>query len=89
MSIMLGNLSVEEIEKRIGIKFPDDIEDFMRESHQSNASNIKSGEWHCFDIPFTIVCGDIETARKIYESVKDRSVEVKEPLQFSINGEKK
>ncbi len=84
MSIMLGNLSVSQIEKRIGLEFPQEVRDFMKVAHQPSADSVKVGKWHCFDIPFHIVCGDIETATKIYNSVKDRSGECKEPLQFSI-----
>ena len=82
---MLGDLDVAQIEKRIGFEFPDDIRSFMMGSHQSKASNVKKGKWHCFDIPFTLVCGDMETAQKIYDSVKARAAEVKEPLQISIS----
>jgi len=85
MSIMLGNLTIEQIEKRIGIEFPIETKEFMNESRQENADNVKNGKWHCFDIPFHMVCGDIETATKIYDSVKSRSSEVKERLEFSIN----
>lgn len=82
--MMLGNLSVKQIEERLGIEFPENIRLFMKESHQSQAENIKTGKWHCFDLPFHIVCGDLETATKIYESVKDKSSECKTSLQFSI-----
>lgn len=82
--IMLGNLTVDQIESRIGISFPEEIKTFMKENHQGEAANIKKGKWHCFDIPFYIVCGDVETATKIYNSVKERAGEVKEALQFSI-----
>lgn len=85
MSIMLGNLSISQIEKRIGIEFPEEIREFMRQSHQSEANNIGKGKWHCFDIPFNMVCGDIETATKIFNSVKDRSEECKEVLRISIS----
>jgi hypothetical protein len=81
---MLGNQTLEQIEKRIGIDFPDEIRQFMNDNHQPDANNIKKGKWHCFDIPFNMVCGDYETAKKIYDSVKDRSSEIKEQLQFSI-----
>jgi hypothetical protein len=84
MNIMLGNLSVEEIEQRIGINFPEDIKKYMEENRQENASRIAKGKWHCFDIPFAIVCGDMNIAKKIYNSVSSRSSEIKEPLQFSI-----
>lgn len=82
--MMLGNLSVEQIEKRTGVDFPEEIRVFLKENHQSEAANVKKGKWHCFDIPFTMVCGDIETATKIYESVKDKSSAFKERMQISV-----
>lgn len=85
MNIMLGNLSVSQIEKRLGIEFPEEIRTFMNQNHQSKAENIAKGKWHCFDIPFNLVCGDMETAKKIFNSVKERSSECKEALQFSLN----
>lgn len=85
MNIMLGNLSVNQIEERLGIEFPQDIRDFMQKNHQSSANDVAKGKWHCFDIPFHLVCGDLETATKIYNSVKDKSNECKEALQISIS----
>lgn len=85
MSILLGNLSVSQIEERLGIEFPAEIREFMNQSHNPNASNIPAGKWHCFDIPFNLVCGDIQTATKIFNSVKDRSSECKDILQFSLS----
>lgn len=85
MNIMLGNMSVNDIEKRIGIEFPEEIREFMKKTRQENISGqIEKGKWHCFDIPFNIVCGDIEIATKIFNSVKDRSSECKKSLQFSL-----
>ena len=86
MNIMLGNLTVSEIEKRLGIEFPEEIREFMKQTRQLSASNIAKGKWHCFDMPFNLVCGDKETATKIYNSVKEKSSEIKESLQFSISG---
>ena len=83
--MMLGNLSVKQIEQRLGIEFPDDIRELMRQTHQANATNIEKGKWHCFDIPFNLVCGDMQIATKIFDSVKDRSDECKTQLQFSIS----
>ena len=84
MNIMLGNLSVKQIEERLGIEFPEDTREFLKNSHQAEALHIKPGKWHCFDIPFNVVCGDYDTAKKIYESVKDKSDQCKTSLQFSI-----
>lgn len=86
MSIMLGNLTVSKIEERLGIQFPEEIREFMKKNHQPEANNTAKGKWHCFDIPFCLVCGDIETAKKIYDSVKDKSAECKERLQIAISG---
>lgn len=83
--MMLGNLSVKQIENRLGIEFPKETRDFMKESHQPNAENIAKGKWHCFDMPFNLVCGDMETATKIFNSVKEKSSECKEQLQFSLS----
>jgi cell wall assembly regulator SMI1 len=88
MNIMLGNLSVSQIEKRLGIEFPEETREFMKQTHQSKAANIMKGKWHCFDIPFNLMCGDMETATKIYNSVKERSSECKEALQFFLSGDK-
>ena len=87
MYVMMGNLSVRQIEERLGIDFPEDVRQYMTANHQSEATHVKPGKWHCFDLPFHIVCGDRETATLIYNSVKDRSAEVREPLTFSIQGD--
>ena len=85
--MMLGNLSVKQIEERLGIEFPEDIREFMKKSHQPVAINIGIGKWHCFDLPFNLVCGDIEVATKIFNSVKEKSSECKESLQFSLSSQ--
>lgn len=86
MSIMLGNLSVSQIEERLGIEFPEDTRELMKNTHESNASHVPNGKWHCFDIPFNLVCGDIDIATKIFNSVKDQSDKCKCALEFSIQG---
>ncbi len=85
--MMLGNLKIEEIEKRSGIEFTKELKDYMKTCKQESASNIKQGKWHCFDIPFTLVCGDMETATKIHNHLKPFSSDFKEPLQISISNE--
>lgn len=84
MEIMLGNLNVSEIEARLGINFPKDIIEFMEQNHQASARNISIGKWHCFDIPFHLVCGDVETAKKIFNALKDQASLCKVSLQISV-----
>ena len=81
---MLGNLSVKQIEERTGVDFPDEIREFMKKNHQPKAGRVAKGKWHCFDIPFAIVCGDLETATKIFKSVEHKADKVKEPLKFQV-----
>ena len=64
MTIMLGNQTPEQIEKRLKISLSDEHKEELRSTWQQKAEDIKEGMWHCFDIPFMLVCGDIETATK-------------------------
>ena len=82
--MMLGNLTVKQIEERLGIDFPEDVKEFMNKTRQANAQHIEKGKWHCFDIPFNMVSGDMETATKIFEGLKPFSDQCKCQLQFSL-----
>lgn len=85
MNIYLGNLSIEEIEKRSGVDFPEELKDYMSTRKQESASDVKQGEWHCFDIPFLLVCGGMETATEIHNHLKGFSSDFKEPLQITVS----
>jgi len=82
--MLLGNLSLKEIQNRTGVEFPQVLVDYMETRHQSCASNIKKGKWHCFDIPFILVAGDLETATEIYNNLKSLSGDFKEEMQIAI-----
>lgn len=84
MSIYLGNLSTKEMEARLGILFPQKLVEYMAANHQESASNIKPGKWHCFDLPFVLVCGDIETAKEIHKHLVPMQSDMKTVLQISI-----
>lgn len=82
--MMLGNLTLDQIEMRAGIKLPPELRTYMEPRQQQKADDISSGKWHCFDMPFTLVCGDMETAKEIYGHLKSLSAQFREPLQISI-----
>lgn len=84
MGFMLGNLSVREIQDRLGITFPDDLVSYMESTHQPIAGGVQVGQWHCFDVPFTIVCGGMPVAERIYHAIKHRSGECKCSLEFVL-----
>ncbi len=84
MTIFLGNLSVKQIEERMGIQLADSEKEELSKMRQEKAEKIEPGRWHCFDLPFMIICGDKPTAEKVVKifSAHDLS-HVKEALQVS------
>ena len=69
MPIMLGNLTVRDIERRLGIELTDDERAALEETRQEpiNRTPLGPGKWHCFDIPFLIECDTADTVHKIAE----------------------
>jgi len=65
MGIMLGNLTISQIEDRTGVELSDADKTELSGMRQEKAENIAPGKWHCFDLPFMIVCGDKPTAEKV------------------------
>jgi hypothetical protein len=85
MRIMLGNLTIEQMQTRSGATFPKELIDYMSDKHQDLATDIKHGKWHCFDIPFTLVCGDIQTATEIHNHLKPLSKSFKQVMQIALS----
>lgn len=84
MSIYLGNLTIDQMENRSGIEWPSDLKKFLNTCHQSKAEDVQPGKWHCFDIPFFLVCGDMPTAQRIYDYLAPISASFKEQMQIGI-----
>jgi len=85
MCIFLGNLNLQEIQDRSGVIFPTELIEYMKPRKQESASKVKSGKWHCFDIPFNLVVGDMDTAKEIYRHLEPLSKGFKERLQISLS----
>ena len=84
MGIMLGNLTLKQIEERTGISVSDDDRAELNGMRQEKAENIAPGKWHCFDLPFMIVCGDKPTAEKVVKILSAYDwAKAKEALQIS------
>lgn len=84
MGVMLGNLSIDEMQQRSGIEFPVELIEYMKDRHQPEAENIKRGKWHCFDFPFALVCGDMETAKEVFRHLSPLSISFKQQMQISV-----
>jgi len=84
MSIFLGNLSVKQIEERTGVLLSEADKAELSAIRQEKAENIESGKWHCFDLPFMVVCGDKPTAEKVVKILSAYDwTKSKEALQIS------
>ena len=82
--IMLGNLSLKQIEERTGISVSSEDRETLGEMRQEKAENIASGKWHCFDLPFMIMCGDKPTAEKVVKILSQYDwTKSKEALRIS------
>jgi len=85
MSIYLGNLSIEEMEKRSGIEFPEGLKTLLKDTRQEKAKNVQKGKWHCFDIPFMLVCGDMELAHNVHNYLLPFSDSFDKPLHIGVS----
>lgn len=86
MNIYLGNLSIADMQRRAGVSFPQELIDFMESRHQPVIADVGRGQWHCYDIPFFLQCGDMETAQTIYGHLRALHGDFKEPLQIGVSG---
>ena len=85
MSIFLGNLSISQIETRMGISLTEDERNTLNSMRQEKAEDIESGKWHCFDLPFMLICGDKQTAEKVVKIFQAHDLSrVREALQVSF-----
>ena len=82
--MMLGNLSVQQMESRMGIEFPEELKTVLNKYHQNKADDIKEGFWHCFDLPFTFVCGGTDLAELMVKHIKPMEEDIKTNLQVSV-----
>ena len=73
---MLGNLTVKQIEDRLGLTFSDDHRQALMESHQDkvNDTPLADGKWHCFDIPFMMLCDSAGTAVKFRDIIQQYKI---------------
>lgn len=65
--ILLGNLSPREIASRLGIELSQEDSDFLTRNQQEkvNDTPLEKGKWHCYDIPFIVMCDTVHTAEVI------------------------
>lgn len=77
--VRFGNLSVSELESRLGVSFSEEHLTFLNET-RTNIADFKNEEnaanlWHAFDAPFTIHCGSKKLFNKMCEVLKSYMVD--------------
>ena len=82
----MGNLSVEQIEERLGIELTEAEREELRSTRQMKATDIAPDKWHGFDFPFMIACGSREMATKVCGILSPYSSQMKCRLQVGIDG---
>ena len=87
MSIMLGNLTVEQMERRLGIALTKEHRQMLQESRQEPMNiPLGDGKWHCFDIPFMMMCDTKETAVKFRDIIQQ--YKIRDCVMFQIGWER-
>lgn len=86
MSIYLGNLTVEQMEDRLGIKLTDEERAELNACHEDKCANVHGNDvWHCYDMPFELVVGSKSVADKVYHILFPHSSEMKCQLRVSAD----
>jgi hypothetical protein len=82
---MLGNLTVDNMLERLNIKLSTEDREWLGKTRQNKAENVEIGKWHCFDIPFTILCGDTSTAKHIFDILSPYGDAMEEQIRIAID----
>lgn len=83
--IMLGNLSVKQIEERLGIKLSETDKERLKSFHSEKAEVSQQHAWHCFDIPFVITCGTQNAVSEVVDILKPYSSKMKTKIQIVLD----
>lgn len=82
--IMLGNQTPEQIAQRLRITLSYEHMKELHDTWQQNVSiDLKPGNWHCYDLPFMMVCSDKPTAEKWVGIFKSYDLSNAERFQIS------
>lgn len=69
--ILIGNLTIADLEKDLGIKFNEEDRQYLESTRQEDVSKkLASDAWHFFDIPRRLVLGSPKAHRKFKDLLK-------------------
>lgn len=88
IGIRLGNLTVEDLERDLEIKFSDEDIEYLKSTRQENVSKKLSAEaWHYFDLPRTLSFGSVRFAMKIVRLIKSYHPQKSMTYDYQIDEE--
>ncbi len=65
MGIYLGNLSVKQMQDRLGITLTEQDFNDLNNMRECVIDNVSADQMHIYDIPFMVYCGSYDTAVKV------------------------
>ena len=81
--IMLGNLTIEQFEKRLGISLTDGEKDTLNDLREMTCDKVDgNNKIHIYDMPFMIVCGNPDARKTVIDMLTPYAGDMKVPLQI-------
>ena len=81
--IMLGNLTVEQAEKRLSITLTDEERNTLKGLIEETCDKVDgNNKIHIYDIPFMIVCGNPQARKTVIDILTPYAGNMKECLQI-------
>lgn len=81
--IMLGNLTIEQFEKRCGISLTEKERETLSELREQNCEKVDgNNKIHIYDIPFMIACGNPEARKTVIDIITPYARNIKTDLQI-------
>lgn len=85
--IMLGNLTVEQFEKRCGITLKDEERQTLVELREETCDKVRgSNKIHIYDIPFLIECGNPEARKTVIDLLTPYAEQIGKNAVLQVGG---
>lgn len=81
--ICLGNLTIEQFEKRLEISLTDEERNTLTEMREETCDKVSgNNKIHIYDIPFLIECGNPQARKTVIDMLTPYSSQMKVLLQI-------
>lgn len=83
MAIYLGNLSVEDLERRLEIELTEEERETLTNMREETCDKVDgNNKIHIYDIPFLIECGNPDARRTVIKILSPYASKMAMPLQI-------